>query len=66
MLGEIDDNEDISRKKGPQSVPQAPCMSNCPPQSWKKTSEAQPMEIDLSAILLVTEHSRDEPTLFGP
>jgi hypothetical protein len=63
MFGEIDDNEDLAGKKGLQSVPQPACVSNGAPQSRKETSEAQSMEIELRPVLLMREHSRDEPTL---
>jgi hypothetical protein len=66
MFGEIDDNKDISGKKGLQSVPQPARMSNGTPQSRNETSEAQPMEIELRPVLLVRERSRDKPTLFWP
>jgi hypothetical protein len=66
MFGEIDDNEDITGKKGLQSVPQPPRVSDGAPQSRNETSEAQPMEIELRPVLLVREHSRDEPTLSRP
>jgi hypothetical protein len=66
MFGEIDDNEDIARKKGLQSVPQPARVPNGPPQSRNETSETQPMEIELRAVLLVREYSRDEPTLSWP
>src|ERR1700722_377589 len=66
MFGEIDDNEDITGKEGVQSVPQLARVPNSPPQSRKKTSEAQPMEIELRPVLLMSEHSRDEPTLPWP
>ena len=66
MFGEIDDNEDITGKKGVQSVPQLARVPNSTPQSRKKTSEAQPMEIELRPVLLMSEHSRDEPTLSWP
>jgi hypothetical protein len=66
MFGEIDDNEDITGKKGVQSVPQLARVPNSTPQSRKKTSEAQSMEIELRPVLLMSEHSRDEPTLSWP
>ena len=66
MFGEIDDNEDVTGKQGIQSIPQLACVPNSTPQSRKETSEAQPMEIELRPVLLVSEHSRDEPTLSRP
>ena len=66
MFGEIDDNEDITWKKGVQSVPQLSRVSNSTPQSRQETSEAQPMEIELRPDLLMSERSRDEPTLPWP
>jgi hypothetical protein len=41
-------------------------VSNGTLQSRKETSEAQPMEIELRPILLVSEYSHDEPTLSRP
>ena len=66
MFGEINDNEDITREKGTQSVPQLARVSNGTPQSRKETSEAQPMEVELRPVLLMSEHSRDEPALPRP
>ena len=63
MFGEIDDNEDITGEKWVQSVPQLARVSNGTPQSRQETSEAQPMEIELRPVLLMSEHSRDEPAL---
>ena len=66
MFGEIEDNEDITREEWVQSVTQLTRVSNGAPQSRQETSEAQPMEIELSPVLLMSEHSRDEPTLSRP
>jgi hypothetical protein len=66
MFREIDDNEDVAGKKGLQSVPQPARVSNGPPQSRNETAEAQPMKIELRPVLLVKEHSCDEPTLPRP
>jgi hypothetical protein len=37
-------------------------VSNGTPKSRNEISEAQPMEIELRPVLLMGEHSRDEPT----
>ena len=66
MFGEIDDNEDVTREKWVQGVTQLARVSNGSPQSRQETSEAQPMEIELRPVLLMSEHSRDEPTLPRP
>src|SRR5580704_2514181 len=66
MFGEIDDNEDMTGEKGLQSIPQLARVSNGTPQSRQETSEAQPMEIELRPVLLMSEHSRDEPTFSWP
>ena len=66
MFGEIEDNEDITREEWVQSVTQLARVSNGTPQSRQETSEAQPMEIELRPVLLMSEHSRDEPTLSRP
>ena len=66
MFGEIDDNEDITGKKRLQGIPQLARVPNSTPRSRHETSEAQPMEIELRSGLLMSEHSRHEPTLFWP
>ena len=66
MFGEIEDNEDITREEWVQSVTQLARVSNGTPQSRQETSEAQPMEIELRPVLLMSEHSRDEPALPWP
>ena len=66
MFGEIDDNEDITREKWVQRLTQLARVSNSTPQSRKKISEAQPMEIELRPVLLMSEHSRNEPALSWP
>src|SRR5262249_9832144 len=63
MFGKIDDNEDITGEEGFQSVLQPVRVSNGAPQSRNEISEAQPMEVELCPVLLMREHSRDEPTL---
>jgi hypothetical protein len=63
MFGEIDDNEDITWKKGLQNLPLRARVSNGTPQSREETSEAQSMEIALRPVLLVRQYARDEPAL---
>jgi hypothetical protein len=62
MFREINYNEYIPGKKRSQSVLQLARVSNGTPKSWNEISEAQPMEIELRPVLLMGEHSRDEPT----
>ena len=66
MFGEIEDNEDITREEWAQSGTQLTRVSNSAPQSRQEISEAQLMEIELRPVLLMSEHSRDEPTLPRP
>jgi hypothetical protein len=63
MFGETNDNEDVTGKKGIQGIPQPARVSNGAPQSRNETSEAQPIEIELRPVLLMSERSRDEPAL---
>ena len=49
-----------------QGVTQLARVPNSTPQSRQETSEAQPMEIELRPVLLMSEHSRDEPALPWP
>jgi hypothetical protein len=63
VFGQIHDDEDITREKGFQDVLQPARVPNGALQSRNETSEAQPTEIELRPVLLVREHSRDEPTL---
>lgn len=66
MFGEIDDDEDITRKKRPHGILQLARVSNCAPHPRKEASETQPMKIELRPILLMNEHSRDKPALPRP
>ena len=66
MFGDINDNEDITREKWVQSVTQLTRVSNGAPQSRQETSEPQLMEIELRPVLLMSEHSRNEPALPWP
>ena len=60
LFGEIDDNEDITREKWVQGVTQLARVSNGTPQSRQETSEAQPMEIELRPVLLMSERATNQ------
>jgi hypothetical protein len=66
MFGQIHDDEDITWKKRSHGILQLARVSDRAPHPRKKASEAQSMEIELRAILLMNENSRDKPAFPWP